>query len=150
MEWREVIGGIRFILAFLFTAIVSLAVAFFVALGGTINDLQTLIGDVETAKNWGIAVLSILVVPYQFAKIGSYAPLASYIVGGFIGGLISKKPARGMIAAALVVLIYFVIYIVLVATTPALQTLKDIAIDLVVTLVIALISSGFGAMFTEK
>ncbi|MFX0068823.1 MAG: hypothetical protein ACFFA1_07440 [Promethearchaeota archaeon] len=94
-------------LGFFFCLVAAWAITYFVGLGGTIADLETIIGAGANAILTlvsGICIAQLSAFPLLLG--GTYATIIALAVGGLIGGLVSRK-----YSGALVITIGYMIFL---------------------------------------
>ena len=143
--------------------VVAWAITFFIGLGGTIADIELLIGS---GANAILTLLSGICIAqlnaYNLLLIGTYSTIIALALGGFLGGLISRSISGAFVIAISYMILLFAIPIAFTTITtydPMLSiqivlitlgaTAADQAITIIVAFVAILIPAVIGGSITK-
>ncbi|MFX1486574.1 MAG: hypothetical protein ACFFBS_05715 [Promethearchaeota archaeon] len=151
-------------LGFFFCLVAAWAITYFVGLGGTVADLQAIIGLGANAILTLVSSISIAQLgAFPLLLGGTYATIIALAAGGLIGGLVSRKysGALGITIGYMIFLFIFPWILNFISTSdPILSftailtllgpTVTDQAIAIVVAFLAVLVPSMIGAAITAE
>lgn len=90
--------------------IVAIAIVYFQGLGLGTEEIKQAFEDPAAGKLLASSFLSYLLTPYtMYNTFGVLLPMVAWVVGGFLGGLISRSPGKAVIMAILSVAVVWVV-----------------------------------------
>jgi len=90
--------------------IVAIAIVYFQGLGLGAEEIKQAFEDPEAGKLLASSFLSYLLTPYSmYNAFGVLLPMVAWVLGGFLGGLISRSPGKALIMAILSVAVVWVV-----------------------------------------
>jgi hypothetical protein len=157
-------SALRGTLGLILCLIIAWALTYFVGLGNTVADLQALIGSGADAILTTVSAICIAQLgAYNLIATGTYAIIAALIVGGFVGGLVTRSPLGGFGLSISYMIILFVIPFGLnmVSTMDPVVSFNSIlallgpdtvqqAISLIVAFVALLVPAAIGGAITKE
>ena len=140
--------------------IVAIAIVYFQGLGLGAEEIKQAFEDPEAGKLLASSFLSYLLTPYTMYNVfGVLLPMVAWVLGGFLGGLISRSPGKALIMAILSVAVVWVVLGFISGSMAGLsfeQTIrtlvdgvKGMEINLAVAFVACVVGGIFGGAITQ-